>query len=330
MKKLPTFHFNNLAIATRHHIAKRLAKLDWPVVRSDRNVSFSDKNLTLNEKVLENLEYKDKLANLLKSISPSIHPLTYCIDEENRDEILAKIFLNHYLVKSQYQSKRLHVNWIVKPALINNGNAIFVFTDFERLRAFFLSSERLGGPYVIQKYIDEPDLIDNYKYTYRMTVIVSNFKGIYLYNHGYINKSGYQYDVESPNIEVHLTNYFLQGKIPKVTQTFTGDLVEFPDIFMQMKNIVAQVFKVLLKKHRFFLWPRTVKAFELLGFDFILDNNKKLWLLEINQGPDFPVEEDHPMNAKLWDPFWQTILNGFVRPIGEHYKIDVMGATKIL
>jgi tubulin--tyrosine ligase len=73
--------------------------------------------------------------------------------------------------------------------------------------------------------------------------------------------------------------------------------------------------KGLLKIDPRFLKPQKVKKFEIFGFDFILDQNNKVWLIEINQSPDAPTFEENPLNTILWDIYWQDIIDEFVLPI---------------
>jgi tubulin--tyrosine ligase len=82
-----------------------------------------------------------------------------------------------------------------------------------------------------------------------------------------------------------------------------------------MQQIVAKTTKALLKQAPYFLAPQKTKVFEIFGYDFMLDDKGKLWLLEINQSPDMPMFEDNPMKAPLWQPFWQNIVDEFVIPI---------------
>jgi tubulin--tyrosine ligase len=57
------------------------------------------------------------------------------------------------------------------------------------------------------------------------------------------------------------------------------------------------------------------------GFDLMLDRSHRLWLLEINHGPCFPIEDHHPLQRVLYDEFWRAMLNRFVLPIMHHQAI---------
>src|SRR5204863_7155118 len=74
------------------------------------------------------------------------------------------------------------------------------------------------------------------------------------------------------------------------------------------------VMKALIKKEPAYLKPQKVQQFEILGCDFMADASGKLWLLEINQGPDAPTFEDNHLKATLWDRFWQDMVDEFAIP----------------
>ena len=58
-----------------------------------------------------------------------------------------------------------------------------------------------------------------------------------------------------------------------------------------------------------------VNKFDIFGYDFILDNDNKLWLLEINHKPCFPKGEAHPLKKPLFNKFWEDIFHEYIIPI---------------
>ena len=60
----------------------------------------------------------------------------------------------------------------------------------------------------------------------------------------------------------------------------------------------------------------------------MLDDQDKMWLLEVNHGPCFPIESHHPLQEILYQKFWQSMIDQFVLPIvnGEPIsKHDTLG-----
>ncbi len=122
------------------------------------------------------------------------------------------------------------------------------------------------------------------------------------------------------NKKVHITNYVIDNEFANIEQRSTQDIPSFHKIYPQMCNIVKQILTALLKEHPEYLKPQKVKKFEIFGFDFMLDDKGKLWLLEINQAPDAPTFEENKLDPILWQPFWQDIIDEFVVPIALQTK----------
>jgi len=304
------FHFFSYKMAIRFHISKRLESLGWKKTNQKTLACFSDRNLSLDDQISLNLEYKHLLSQLLKSES-DIMPLTYEINDDNYSNVLAQIYYENVLQGNGQNPEK----WILKPSMLNNGDNIKLFDSVEDLQKYYQSKDRLGGWHVVQKYISPPDLMDNRKYTYRMLVVMTNYAGVYLFKNGYVNLCSQVYNKENLSIKkAHVTNYVIDGEFANIEQKLTCDLPEFSQDYRQIGTIIKKVMRVLLKRYPNYLKRDKIPKFEIFGFDFIKDNNKKLWLLEINQGPDAPTFEENKLNEPLWNVFWQSIVNDFVIP----------------
>ncbi|HRE31178.1 MAG TPA: hypothetical protein PLD88_04310, partial [Candidatus Berkiella sp.] len=112
--------------------------------------------------------------------------------------------------------------------------------------------------------------------------------GIFFYDQGYINISALPFSINDHlvNRKMHITNYVLDGVLSHIEQRSTNALNDFPQVYEEMRVIVREVFNALLKKEPSYLKQQNEKHFEIFGFDFMKDETGKLWLLEINQGPD--------------------------------------------
>ena len=49
--------------------------------------------------------------------------------------------------------------------------------------------------------------------------------------------------------------------------------------------------------------------------DLMLDHDEKLWLLEANHGPCFPVSSDHPLQLPLYQGLWESMLIELLEPL---------------
>lgn len=329
-----TFYFFSYVPAIRYHISQRLLKRGWVEAPNAASAQLGDRHLTLNDEIAKNLEYKHLLAELLGQISPPIMPLTYAINDDNCQQVFAKIIFEHYLANHQYQSKIKDLKWILKPSMLNNGDEIKLFNDIESVKKHYASPHRLGGDHVLQQYISNPALIDGKKFTYRIHVVLTNYAGIFLYDQGYINISALPFNANDDfsNRKMHITNYVLDGVLSHIEQRSTNLLEHFPEVYQQMTDIIKKVMVALLKKEPSFLKPQPQRLFELFGCDFMQDETGKLWLLEINQGPDAPTFEDNHLHTVLWDRFWQDIIDDFVLPVAQNVppKGDYAHFTQIL
>jgi tubulin--tyrosine ligase len=317
MEKTHLFHFFSSRLATRFHIARRLLAKGWQETSQIAQASFADTNLTLNDEISKYLEYKHLLAALVAKNCPDIMPITYHVNDENYQTVFAKMIFDHYMINNIYQKEIKDLKWILKPSMLNNGDNIFLFNNIEELKAHYATISRLGGDHVIQRYISDPDLIGGRKYTFRVAAVITNYAGVFLYKQGYINISGYPFDLNDgfKNKKVHITNYVIDGEFAHIEQRATQTIEDFSEIYQQMCAIVLATMQGLLKKAPGFLQPQKKQAFEIFGFDFMRDQKGKIWLIEINQAPDAPTFEENKLDNILWDVFWQDIIDDFVLPI---------------
>lgn len=196
--------------------------------------------------------------------------------------------------------------WIYKPSTLNNGEAIKLFNHIDEIAQHYQTLNRLGGDFVIQHYIDNPNLLNGDKYTLRLYVVLSNFKGHKLFPHGYYNIGRLKYP------ETFITNEHLTDPLPNVIHMPTSKVPEFYLLMPQINTIVDQTIQAFTQSTTSYFAPSKTKAFDILGFDFLLDDTMQLWLLEINHGPWFPTTEPHNLQHHLFNDFWNFVTNEFV------------------
>ncbi len=87
-------------------------------------------------------------------------------------------------------------------------------------------------------------------------------------------------------------------------------------ILKQVDKIITQTLKGMDTVNPDFLTKKDgINRFDIFGYDFILDDNNKLWLLEINHRPCFPKGGPHSLKKPLFNQFWEDIFNKYVMPI---------------
>ncbi|KAA1076187.1 hypothetical protein PGT21_035578 [Puccinia graminis f. sp. tritici] len=167
--------------------------------------------------------------------------------------------------------------------------------------------------WIIQEYISNPLLIDPakpetystdssldrssfHKHHLRVYVLAVGALSVYVYEDILSLFSSKAYTLDDLNdLGVHLTNTCLQeslsggggggstGERPQVTVSIANHPVQVLD---QIDAILANLFGFVAQNDpiNFQLNPN---CFEIFGIDFLVDHNLKVWLLEINAGPDF-------------------------------------------
>lgn len=157
--------------------------------------------------------------------------------------------------------------------------------------------QNTGSSWVVQKYIENPLLINNRKFDIRAYALVTPDSQVYFYKDSYVRTASVEFDASNlDDRAIHLTNDAIQCKYGhynsfedhnKLTmeelQKIIGDEYDINNVvFPKMKEIVRHVFKASLPR----LNPKHLDyCFELFGLDFMLDTTGSVFLIEINTGP---------------------------------------------
>jgi len=161
-----------------------------------------------------------------------------------------------------------------------------------------------GTTFIIQKYIEMPLLIHKRKFDIRMWVLLSHEMDCYLFKEGYIRTSSSPFVINLEDVDnrfVHLTNNAVQKYDKDYGKFEDGNQMSFPSfqkyieteypeskitlsghILPQIKNLIRKSVFSTRKK----LNPENRKfTFELFGYDFIIDSDFNVWLIEVNTNP---------------------------------------------
>ena len=228
---------------------------------------------------------------------------TYSYPKE-KQEIIEKF--------SKYSLKNDNDVWMIKPTMGSLGLKISILTNYSDIKL---------KNYLITKYLYNPHLIKGYKYDLRFHGLVSTIKPLklYLYNEGLVRLASekYNFSVSAPhNKYSFLTNLFINKKnkkkfiYPKNMKNMEDSNLwnldtfqkycarnninyeklysEVGDIFIKMmitvrEKIIDNIEKTNLQYSNFY---------HLIGFDIILDENLKPYLLETNRRCGFRNDND--------------------------------------
>uniref|UniRef100_A0A672UVL7 Tubulin tyrosine ligase like 10 n=2 Tax=Strigops habroptila TaxID=2489341 RepID=A0A672UVL7_STRHB len=207
--------------------------------------------------------------------------------------------------------------WICKPSCSNQGRGIFLLKNpaavntlqakFHRAEEYLLSKRvlyRAPQARIVQRYIQQPLLLEGKKFDVRSYLLIAcTAPYVLFFAQGYVRLTCVNYDAASDDLTVHLTNQYMQKKNSLYSQLkdetiwrmehFNSYVNEkfrkpkglpkdwvFTVFTKRMKQIILQCF--LAAKHKL---DRKLGYFDLLGCDFLIDENFKVWLLEMNANP---------------------------------------------
>uniref|UniRef100_A0A1A9W2R4 Tubulin--tyrosine ligase-like protein 5 n=1 Tax=Glossina brevipalpis TaxID=37001 RepID=A0A1A9W2R4_9MUSC len=207
--------------------------------------------------------------------------------------------------------------WIVKPTASSRGRGIFIVNTPDQIP----QDEQV----LVSKYVAEPLCIDGHKCDLRVYVLVTSFDPliIYMYEEGLVRLATVKYNLSADNLWnpcMHLCNYSINKyhtdyvKSSAAHEEDVGHKWTLSALLRHLKNhgcdtrllmvniedlIIKSIFSCaqsIIAACRMFV-PNGNNCFELYGFDILIDDTLKPWLLEVNLSPSMGV--DSPLDAKV-------------------------------
>ena len=161
--------------------------------------------------------------------------------------------------------------------------------------------------FVIQKYIERPLLFYERKFDLRVFVLYTHLHDLFVFTEAYVRLSSLPYDPTRKNYLIHLTNNAVQVRSDSYGSVVKGNIVSIRELeetvireqqqlgdkdkrprisqgsFM---NRIKEIVKITFDSTNSILQkPRRKFAFELFGYDFMIDENLSTWLIEANSVP---------------------------------------------
>ena len=162
---------------------------------------------------------------------------------------------------------------------------------------------------VLQRYISPPLLLRRRKFHIRAYALAVSAIRVYLSQDALALSSATRYnETDTSNAFAHITNTAYQDLDPKFSEKDCIRIWNEDDIapvlvrdktcssmaeacgrvqhvIHQMKSITAEVFRAY--ENEFGVFSPIEGCFELFGLDFVVNNDWRTYLLEVNPGPDF-------------------------------------------
>ena len=197
---------------------------------------------------------------------------------------------------------------------------------------------------IIQKYLDNPLLYKKRKFDIRCFALLDYNLNLFYCREGHLKGSSELYNVHNSNKFIHITNYSFQKKSSKFEKYEEGNEISFKDfkLFLEEEKIPLEKFNLMIEQIKFLIKVsfksvnkklykiNNVLCFELFGYDFIIDNDFKPWILEINNNPGLGISSPVIKNIiprMMDDAFRLTIDKVFETKYSENC-IDANGNYK--
>jgi hypothetical protein len=252
--------------------------------------------------------------------------------------------------------EKLEKYWILKPGMSDKGQGIRVFKSIDQLQSIFDSFDEDDTDdeyeeeqeekstnniitsqlryFVVQEYMTNPLILENYggkKFHIRTYVLSDGSISVSVFKRMLTLFSASKYeapDDEEGDISMagHLTNTCLQEEEEILMK---GSVVEFSElvglsdedkerIFVDICEIVGEVFKAGLNIDKMNFQPLS-NAFEIYGFDFLVDEDRNVKILEINAFPDFKQTGDD-LKDLIFDLFGSVVQESIVPFFDKAFK----------
>ncbi len=205
--------------------------------------------------------------------------------------------------------------WLIKAINLNRGMGIKVENDLDKIEKEIIEindnlkmeisnkKKRKCKCILIQKYIEKPLLYQGRKFDIRLWVLFIGNKpdNVYIFKEGHLKATCGNYDLNSKDIYVHLTNYSIQKYNSDFSKIEIGNEIPFKDL---QKDLDSKKIKINFRNN---IYPKIVRivritagaakakinmmnrknCFEIYGYDFMIDEKFNPFLIEINTNPGF-------------------------------------------
>ncbi|KAL6749797.1 tubulin-tyrosine ligase family-domain-containing protein [Haematococcus lacustris] len=202
--------------------------------------------------------------------------------------------------------------WIAKPVCLSRGRGIRLVRSLRELEAGAGGSGSSDNPLVLQRYVTNPLTVQGYKFDLRLYVLVTRFNPLeaWLCSEGLARFATLPFNLDEANFSnrfIHLTNSSVQrsraegGQVPHFlasAQPSGGSKLSFAQLrpllvaqgvdWTQLWARITDVVTTCLFVAQDAI-PACVNAFELFGFDVLVDTAGTVWLLEVNSSPSLSL-----------------------------------------
>ena len=228
--------------------------------------------------------------------------------------------------------------WIVKPGGLSRGRGVHCIDQLNDI----LSNVKPCNQTIIQKYIENPLVINGRKFDIRQWVLVTDLNPltIWLFETPYVRFGAENYHIDDfKNVFSQLTGNSIAKHSDKFnTGEIEGDMWEneqFKEFLKKQyggdpwKEIQKKIERIVIlslesAKHKLF---NRKNNFEVYGFDIMLDDKLNVYLIEINASPDwtYSTKVTEKLVKIASDDIMKVVLDlpqENLKPENERRKVD--------
>ena len=234
---------------------------------------------------------------------------------------------DYTMLKAEFEDAEGHIKshgnktWIVKPSKGCQGNGIRLTRCLDEISPH--------EPNIVQRYLHRPHLLNGYKYDLRLYVLLSSLQPLrmFLFREGLVRVCTQKYVQPERNMgdtRMHLTNYsvnkesadFVQPEdehdcadaskrtVTSLMETLAEEGHDTEELWRRIGEVVVKTV-ISVQPHLEHTYTSCrgqaddagSGCFELLGFDVMMDDKLRPYLLEINHTPSFRC--DSPLDSAV-------------------------------
>ena len=250
------------------------------------------------------------------------------------ENILKKLSVN----LPQYVLEGSKNVWIVKPGGLSRGRGVHCIDQLNDI----LSNVKPCNQTIIQKYIENPLVINGRKFDIRQWVLVTDLNPltVWLFETPYVRFGAENYHIDDfKNVFSQLTGNSIAKHSDKFnTGEIEGDMWENAqfreflkktyggDPWIQIQKKIEKIVILSLEcaKHKLF---NRKNNFEVFGFDIMLDDKLNVYIIEINASPDwtYSTKVTEKLVKIASDDIMKVVLDlpqENLKPENERKKVD--------
>ena len=237
------------------------------------------------------------------TIQPFTRTLGYFHDKLNFFKILNKCTNVDcvpvtYLSMDKFIKNRKNDNslWFFKLSKYDCGSGVTPFFDeYESVKDVIKykidnkSKKHKPKEYIVQKGVDDLMLYHGHKFDIRIHILITQYGDVYIYKNACMRISFKKFSEKCDCKKHQCTNGSLGAKC-QYTDKWPDWSDVYPSVKASIKDIILAMKPYIFKEQGKFL---------LIGADFIIDKNKKAWVLEFNTYPNLYYKQDPDMQPTI-------------------------------